>query len=483
MVRRMEASLEIEENFFHLIDGTLEVSKSSFPVINPSTESVFAKCPDASREQLDSAVVAARRSFSGWGKRSYEERATMLRGFGGAIIEHTESLAEVLTREQGKPLAQAKLEIQRAAAQYDRITQIEVPSEVLVDDDKQRTELRYRPLGVVGAITPWNVPVLLACGKIVQALYTGNTMVLKPSPYTPLSTLMLGELAAKIFPPGVLNILAGGDNFGRWMTEHPDIDKISFTGSVAAGKKVMASAAARLKRITLELGGNDAAIVLEDVDPEKVAPELFAAAFVNSGQICAAIKRVYVHESLYEEVSEKIAEEARKVKFGDGFDPSSNYGPVNNKMQFEKLVDLIEDTKRSGAKILTGGDVPDRKGYYINPTVVVDIDDDARLVKEEQFGPVLPILKFSDPEDAIRRANGTRFGLSGSVWTNDLEKGEEIAARLEVGTAWVNQHLGISPDIPFGGAKESGLGREYSIVGLKGYMEPEVIHINKKARI
>ncbi len=171
------------------------------------------------------------------------------------------------------------------------------------------------------------------------------------------------------------------------------------------------------------------------------------------------------------------------MKFGDGLDPSSDYGPVNNKMQFEKLVDLIEDTKRSGAKILTGGDMPDRRGYYVNPTVVVDIDDDARLVQEEQFGPVLPILKFGDQEDAIRRANDTRFGLSGSVWTNNLEKGEEIASRLEVGTARVNQHLGISPDIPFGGAKESGLGREYSVVGLKGYMEPEVIHINKKAII
>jgi len=304
-------------------------------------------------------------------------------------------------------------------------------------------------------------------------------MVLKPSPYTPLSTLRLGELAAKIFPAGVLNILAGGDELGIWMTEHPDIDKISFTGSVATGKKVMASAASGLKRVTLELGGNDAAIVLEDVDPKKVAPKLFAAAFVNSGQICAAIKRVYVHESLYEELADAIAEEAKKVKFGDGLDPSSDYGPVNNKMQFEKLVDLIEDIKQSGAKILTGGDVPDRAGYYINPTVVVDVDDDARVVKEEQFGPVLPILKFSDVEEGIRRANDTRFGLSGSVWTNDLAKGEEIAARLQVGTARVNQHLGMSPDIPFGGAKESGLGREYSIVGLKGYMEPEVVHINK----
>ena len=479
MAIRLEESLEIEENFTHLIDGKLEGSESSFPVINPSTESAFAKCPDASKEQLDKAVIAARAAFNGWANRSYNERAEMLQRFGNTIVEHTESLSELLTREQGKPLVQAKSEIQRAAAQYDRITRIEICPEVIADDDSQHIELHYRPLGVVGAITPWNVPVILASGKIAQALYTGNTMVLKPSPYTPLSTLRLGELAAKIFPAGVLNILAGGDELGIWMTEHPDIDKISFTGSVATGKKVMASAASGLKRVTLELGGNDAAIVLEDVDPKKVAPKLFAAAFVNSGQICAAIKRVYVHESLYEELADAIAEEAKKVKFGDGLDPSSDYGPVNNKMQFEKLVDLIEDIKQSGAKILTGGDVPDRAGYYINPTVVVDVDDDARVVKEEQFGPVLPILKFSDVEEGIRRANDTRFGLSGSVWTNDLAKGEEIAARLQVGTARVNQHLGMSPDIPFGGAKESGLGREYSIVGLKGYMEPEVVHINK----
>ena len=479
MAIRAEESLEIEENFTHLIDGKLEGSKSSFPVTNPSTENTLAKCPDASKEQLDRAVIAARAAFNGWASHSYSERAEMLRKFGSTIVEHTESLSELLTREQGKPLVQAKSEIQRAATQYDRITRIEVCPEVIADDDSQCIELRYRPLGVVGAITPWNVPVILASGKIAQALYTGNTMVLKPSPYTPLSTLRLGELAAKIFPAGVLNILAGGDELGIWMTEHPDIDKISFTGSVATGKKVMASAASGLKRVTLELGGNDAAIVLEDVDPKKVAPKLFAAAFVNSGQICAAIKRVYVHESLYEELADAIVEEVEKVKFGDGLDPSSDYGPVNNKMQFEKLVDLIKDTKQSGAKILTGGDVPDRAGYYINPTVVVDVDDDARVVKEEQFGPVLPILKFSNLEEGIRRANDTRFGLSGSVWTNDLVKGEEIAARLQVGTARVNQHLGMSPDIPFGGAKESGLGREYSIVGLKGYMEPEIVHINK----
>lgn len=478
--QRADQTVAIRDDFAHLIDGKLESSEAFFDVINPSTEAVFARCPDASKEQLDRAIGAARRAFGEWKHTRYAERAAMLHELGSAIAANAEPLARLLTTEQGKPLVQAQSEIRRAAAQYDRIAEIEVPVEVIADDEKRRTELRYRPLGVVAAITPWNVPVILASGKIAQALYTGNTMVLKPSPYTPLSTLKLGELAMEIFPPGVLNILAGGNELGRWMTEHPEVDKISFTGSVATGKQVMAAAAASLKRVTLELGGNDPAIVLEDVDPKKVAPKLFAAAFVNSGQICAAVKRVYVHESLYEELSSAIAEEAKKATFGDGFDPESDYGPINNKMQFDKVMGLIEDTKRRGATILTGGDAPARAGYYVDPTVVVDIDDDARLVQEEQFGPVLPILKYSDLDDAIRRANDTRFGLSGSVWTNDLEKGEEIAARLEVGTAWVNQHQGVAPNVPFGGAKESGLGREYSIVGLKGYMEPEVIHINKR---
>jgi acyl-CoA reductase-like NAD-dependent aldehyde dehydrogenase len=258
------------------------------------------------------------------------------------------------------------------------------------------------------------------------------------------------------------------------------VDKISFTGSVATGKKVLASAAGTLKRVTLELGGNDPAIILEDVDPRAIAKKVFFAAFVNSGQVCMAIKRIYAHEKIYDALCAALVEEAKKAKVGDGLDPSTVLGPLQNKMQYDKVVDIINDTRKTGARFLTGGDIPKGPGYFLPPSLVADVADDSRLVREEQFGPIVPILKFSDLDDAIARANDTRYGLSGSVWTNDLERGKKIAARLEVGTAWVNQHRATSAFVPFGGAKESGLGRQYSALGLKSYMEPEVVSVAKQ---
>ena len=475
----MSEQLSIRSDFAHLIDGQLVRSERSIEVINPATGRVFARAPDASRAQLDEAVAAARRAFAAWSRNSYEERATLLRRLGETLRAHQESLAELLTREQGKPLQQARDEIGRAFSQSEGMTRIAIEPEVLVEDAARRIELHYHPLGVVGIITPWNAPINLAAGPVTSALYTGNTVVLKPSPYTPLSTLKLGELAREVFPAGVLNVLCGGDEFGAWMTAHPGLDKISFTGSVETGKKVMASAAGTLKRVTLELGGNDAAIVLDDVDVATVAPKLFFAAFVNSGQVCMAIKRIYVHERIYAELAAALAAEARKVRLGDGLDPNTTMGPLQNREQYEKVLAILDDTRRRGARILAGGTVPDGPGYFISPTVVTDIAEDSRLVSEEQFGPILPILKFSDVDDAVRRANDTRYGLSGSVWSSDEQRAAAIASRLEVGTAWVNQHRATAANVPFGGAKESGIGRQYSALGLKGYLEPRVVSILK----
>jgi acyl-CoA reductase-like NAD-dependent aldehyde dehydrogenase len=320
----------------------------------------------------------------------------------------------------------------------------------------------------------------LALGPLVSALYTGNTVVLKPSPYTPLTTLKLGELLQDVFPAGVVNVIAGGDQLGQWMTEHANIDKISFTGSVATGKKVLASAAGTLKRVTLELGGNDPAIIMDDVDPKAIAKKVFFASFVNSGQVCMAIKRIYAHEKIYDALCDALVIEANKAVVGNGLDPATELGPIQNKMQYDKVVSILEDTKRSGATILAGGTIPDGPGYFLPPTLVANAGEDSRLVREEQFGPVVPILKFTDLDDALARANDTRYGLSGSVWTSDVNRGAEIAAQLEVGTAWVNQHRATSAFVPFGGAKESGYGRQYSALGLKGYMEPEVVSVAKK---
>jgi acyl-CoA reductase-like NAD-dependent aldehyde dehydrogenase len=476
----------IRTDFSLLVDGENVTSQTFLVVINPASGEVVARCPAAGRAELDRAVAAARRAFPAWSELSYEHRTTVIKRMAEVLKANADALAELLTREQGKPLQQSKDEINRAATLTEGMLKIRFETETIVDDAEKRIELRYVPLGVAGIITPWNAPINLAIGPLVSALYTGNTVVLKPSPYTPLSTLKIGELIRDVFPRGVVNVLAGGDALGQLMTEHTGIDKISFTGSVATGKKVMASAAGTLKRVTLELGGNDAAIVLDDVDPKVVAPKLFFAGFVNSGQVCMAIKRIYAHEKIYDALCEALADEARKWTVGDGLDPATKLGPIQNRMQYDKVVDVIDATKKAGGRFLAGADQPraatagQTAGYFVNPAIVTGLEESSRLVREEQFGPVVPVLKFTDVNDAIRRANDTRYGLSGSVWSRDPERAAAIAAKLEVGTAWVNQHRATAANVPFGGAKESGIGRTYSDLGLKAYMEPRVVSVLKQ---
>jgi acyl-CoA reductase-like NAD-dependent aldehyde dehydrogenase len=469
----------LRTDFALLIDGERVSAGEPLDVINPATGEVFARCPAAGRAELDRAVAAARRASSAWRERSFEERRAVIGRIAEVLRANQAQLAELLTLEQGKPVGQSRAEIDRAAAQGEGMAAIPIEPEVLVDDESRRIELRYVPLGVVGIITPWNAPINLAAGPLVSAIYTGNAAIIKPSPFTPLTTLKLAEHLSEVLPRGLLNVLAGGDELGEWMTAHPGIDKISFTGSVESGKRVMASASATLKRVTLELGGNDAAIVLDDVDPNAVAPKLFFASFVNSGQVCMAVKRIYAHERIYDALCEALAEEARKAKVGSGLEPGVQLGPIQNRPQYDRVMELLEDTRRAGARILAGGEATRGPGYFLPPTLVTDIDEGSRLVREEQFGPIVPILKFRDVDDAVRRANDTRFGLSGSVWSSDPARAAEIAARLEVGTAWVNQHRATSAVVPFGGAKESGIGRQYSALGLKSYMEPRVISILK----
>src|ERR1700693_2620352 len=333
----------LQTDFSQLIDGELIAGTPALDVINPATGAVFARAPRATRPDLDRAVAAARRAFVGWRERPYEQRRADIERFCEALRARQEELAQLLTREQGKPLSQSREEIVRAASLTSGTTAISIQRELIIDDAQRRIELHYLPLGVIGVITPWNAPINLAVGPLTMALYTGNTVVLKPSPYTPLSTLRLGELLQGIFPPGVVNVLAGGDDCGQWMSEHPGIDKVSFTGSVASGKRVMASAAATLKRITLELGGNDAPIVLNDVAPQAIAPKLFFAAFVNSGQVCMAIKRIYAHQRIFEPLCEALAAEARKARVGDGLLPEMEFGPIQNRRQYERVLGLLED--------------------------------------------------------------------------------------------------------------------------------------------
>jgi len=460
------------------LDGKAVAADRSFGVINPATGDVFAEAPDASRVQLDAAMESSQAALRPW-QVDLEKRRAALRACAEAIKAKAGELAPILVREQGKPMKDAFAEVMGSAVWFEFTASLEIPVEVLVDTPESRVEVRRRPLGVVAAITPWNFPLLLGVWKIAPALLAGNTVVLKPSPFTPLTTLALGAVLRDVLPPGVLNVVAGGDELGAWMTSHPVPRKISFTGSTETGKKVAAAAAPDLKRLTLELGGNDAAIVLDDVSVDAVAEKLFWGAFQNCGQVCSAIKRVYVPEKLYSPLVDRLAELAAGVKVGEGFEDGVQMGPLNNRPQFERISELVEEAKKSGARVAAGGAPVGGKGYFYRPTILADLAEGVRIVDEEQFGPALPVLPYRNVEEAVERANRTNFGLSGSVWSANAERGAEVAGQLECGTAWVNQHLAIVPFAPFGGAKWSGIGVENGSWGLLGFTEIQTVNIAK----
>lgn len=458
------------------IAGESLPAATELPVIDPATGEPFAFAPDASEAQLDQAVAAARKAFAAWRGVDATARGAAMRAFAAAIRAEAEPLAELLTREQGKPLDAARREVAVAADRIDGTAALDMGGGYLREGPLGPVRIDYVPMGVVGVIAPWNAPLILSMQMVAQALAAGNAVVVKPSPFTPLATLRLGEIAARTLPPGLVNTLSGGDRLGGWMTAHPGIDKIAFVGSTATGKKVMAAAAASLKRVSLELGGNDAAIVLDDADVAAVAPRLFAAAFANSGQLCMAVKRVFAQDRIADALADALADEARRARVGGGFEPDVQFGPVQNRPQFEKVLALIEDARASGGRILAGGGAMDRPGYFIQPTIVSGLREGSRLVDEEQFGPVLPILRFDTDEEAVTRANATRFGLGASVWSGDQHRAEALARRLEAGTVWINGHGGAVPDLPFGGFKESGIGRGMGVAGLRSYAEIRVLH-------
>ncbi|HEX5379493.1 MAG TPA: aldehyde dehydrogenase family protein [Phenylobacterium sp.] len=459
-----------------LIDGQLVDGDSTMSVINPANEEVLAECPRASKAQLDKAVAAAKRAFPAWAATPIDERRKALVAIADAIQGDLPNLARLLTQEQGKPLADAMGEVFGAAAFFRYFATLDLPEKVIEDSDTRKVVSRRRPLGVVAAIVPWNFPIILMAFKVPAALLSGNTVILKPAATTPLSTLRIAELAKDLLPPGVLNVIADANDLGAAITAHPDIRKVSFTGSTETGKKVMAGAAEALKRVTLELGGNDAAIVLEGSDPKETAPKIFAGAFQNSGQVCIAIKRAYVHESIYDAMCDELAKLADAAVMGDGLQQGVTLGPLQNKTQFEKVLGIIEDAKSHG-KVIAGGGRAEGKGYFIRPTIVRDITDGTRLVDEEQFGPVLPVIKIRDGEDALSRANASDYGLGGSIWSKDLDKAMDLAGRMDTGTVWINKHADLAPNVPFGGAKMSGIGTELGEEGLSEFTQMHVINM------
>ncbi|HCD3684104.1 TPA: aldehyde dehydrogenase family protein [Corynebacterium striatum] len=447
-------------------------------IINPATEEVVGVAPEGSVEELNAAVERAVQAQKSFAKLSDAERCDLLLKAADAIEASAEPLVELLSREQGKPLKgpNARFEVGACSAWLRATASFESPDYTAVDDDITAT-VHYRPLGVVGAIGPWNWPMMITIWQIAPALHMGNAVVVKPSEYTPLSVLALIKVFNSVLPEGVLQVVTGDGAVGAALTTHADIDKIMFTGSTATGKKIVESSAANLQRLTLELGGNDAGIVLDDADPAAIAGDLFWGAFINTGQTCAAMKRLYVPESLYDAVCEALVEVAKASPMGVGLEEENVLGPLQNKQQFDIVDKLVNAAKDSGARVLLGGDPDyDAPGYFYPTTLVADIDPDNALVVEEQFGPALPIVKYTDLDWAIEQANKLDVGLGSSVWSSNRERALDVAAQLEAGTTWINSHGAVDPRVPFGGIKSSGYGVEFGTEGLKGLAYPQIIN-------
>lgn len=461
------------------IDGRSVPADSYREIRNPAnTDEVVGLAPVGTREQLEQAIDAAGKAFESWRHSSDRDREEACRTIASVVAENTDELKVLLTREQGKPLKGlgSEFELGGCAAWAGYTAGLSLPAKVLEESDKSRIVMQREPVGVVGSITPWNWPLLIAIWHVVPAIRTGNTVVIKPSPFTPLGTLRMLELVSAELPPGLVNVISGDDDLGAVLSRHERIAKVVFTGSIATGRKIMSSAAPTLKPLTLELGGNDPAIMLPDAEPEKVAEGLFWGAMINSGQTCGAIKRLYVHDSIFDRTAEALVELSRNITVGDGMDESSLLGPLQNERQFKRVNELVEDAKVGGATMLTGGKPLGGNNYFYPVTFVADIEDGTRLVDEEQFGPVLPIIRYTDVEDAIRRANALEFGLDASVWGTDREETQRVAARLEAGTVYINKHAEIAPHVPFGGIKCSGIGVEFGEEGLAAYTTIKVIN-------
>ncbi len=470
--------MDFESNYTMTIGGRAVTGEGSTGVVNPATREIFAHAPTAGVKNLDAAVSAAKAAFPAWKALGIEHRREGLIALSEAMEAHAQELASLFVREQGRPADWALGEITFSARWLQAIAAQDIPVDVVEDTDTRRVEVHHEPLGVVAGIVPWNFPVNLAIWKIAPALLAGNTMVLKPSPFTPLCALKIGEMSRDVLPPGVLNIISGDDALGPMMTAHQGFAKISFTGSTATGKRVMEAAARDLKRITLELGGNDAAIVMPDVDVDKIAQQIFMGAFFNSAQICIATKRLYIHEDVYDALRDRLHELAKAATVGDGSQQGVLFGPVQNEPQYRRVLSLLEDARREGLTLLQGKEVP-KGGYFIPITLVDNPPEESRVVQEEAFGPVLPLMKFKDVDDVVARANNSEYGLAGAVWSADIEQAVSIAKRLETGTVWINQNLQNGAHIPFAGFKQSGFGVENGKEGLLEYTQPKSIYIPK----
>jgi acyl-CoA reductase-like NAD-dependent aldehyde dehydrogenase len=467
------------ESYDALLASIASESGETRTMLDPATGTAIGEAPVHTVEDLEQAIAAAQAAQPAWAALGHDARSAALLKAADAVERSAEELAHLLSREQGKPLngRNARFEVGGCAAWLRAAATTPLEAETLVDDGETYAELHYKPIGVVGAIGPWNWPMMITIWQIAPALRMGNAVVVKPSEYTPLSVLALVKVLNEELPEGLLTVVSGARDVGARLAEHPAIGKVMFTGSTATGKAIIKSSADTVKRLTLELGGNDAGIVLPDADPKAIAHDLFWGAFLNTGQTCSALKRLYVHTDIYNAVCEELTKVAAAMPMGNGLDENNVLGPLQNKAQYDVVANLVEAAKASGARILLGGN-PDasQPGYFYPTTLVADIDNDNPLVAEEQFGPALPIIRYSTVDEAVEKANALDVGLGASVWSSNRDAAREVAARIQAGTVWINKHGAVDPRIPFGGAKQSGYGLEFGAEGLKALGVPQVIN-------
>ncbi|MDV5170193.1 aldehyde dehydrogenase family protein [Photobacterium rosenbergii] len=471
-------------HFSMTIDGEAVSSDQTLSVINPSTEEVFATCPLGNSAHVEQAVQAADRAFTSWRELDDSVRVEKINALASILEANMPELTQLVTQETGKPInglngIGSVMEVGASIAWTQYTASLALGNDLIEDSDVAKVEVIRQPLGVVASITPWNWPLMIAIWHVIPALRAGNTVVIKPSPLTPMSTLRFVELASSVLPAGVLNVVTGEAEVGEALVSHSLVNKIVFTGSTQTGKHIMRSASASLKRLTLELGGNDAGIILPDAKVEDITEKLFAAAFHNNGQTCACLKRLYVHESIFDDVCTALAGIAQAVTVGDGMSEDTQLGPLQNAQQFSKVHHLVQEAIAQGATVLAGGKPVEGKGFFFAPTLLVDVKHGMQIVDEEQFGPVLPIIKYSEIEEAIELANSTPYGLGASLWTGDVEQAQRIAARIESGSVWINDHGAIQPNAPFGGIKQSGLGVEFGEYGLHEYVALKTVKVCK----
>ncbi|XDG03218.1 hypothetical protein ABKA04_002833 [Annulohypoxylon sp. FPYF3050] len=465
------------EKFFNVIDGQLCNSSTGATrcTVNPSTLEENAQVPISTLDDVNKAVQSAQNAAKTWSSTPWTERGRQLKAYADAFEANAENFLQMLLKEQGKSVGESQIELWLTLTFLRGIPDLDMPEEVIEDSDKCKVITRYLPLGVAAGIVPWNYPIFLACKKIVSALITGNAIIIKPSPYTPYCSLKMAELGLQFFPPGVLQALSGNDDLGPWLSEHSGVDVVSFTGSVEVGKRVMASCSKTLKRCILELGGNDPAIVCPDVDVESIAPKLAYFALANSGQICTIPKRIYVHESIYDKFLPAMAAYANSVSLKQ--DESPSIGPVSNKPQYERVKEVLADIEKNKLIVAAGSTklLEDMPGFFFTPTIIDNPPDDSRIVTEELFGPIFPVMKWSEESEVIQRSNNTNFGLGASVWSKDIAKADRIARQIQAGTVWINTHAEIGPSVPSGGFKDSAIGVQYGVEGLKAYCNLQTI--------